>query len=232
MIEYSGIKFYSEENLLVEALTFVLLTCEIDIREKFGLLYYQLQNDYVPWGFSAPIDNDVNNINSVDLFNSLIQVMLRLDVNRKVLQCMHCRTKCSCEVVATYLESEIELFTMQDPPVQVAINHAATLEPEQMTSFDIQNPILLNNQSFIVEVPHCVGTLSSQRQNVMLNDLDTVERSDSSEATLTVRRCNPPFNNYDAWKGHNDDGIPIINFDAMFGHQDKDDLDLQLDCGV
>lgn len=160
--------------------------------------------------------------------------MLRLDVNRKVLQCIHCRTKCSCEVVATYLDSEIDLFTVQDPTSQVVENQAASLEEPEIRTSNIVNPISINNGSFIIDfdVATC-ATLSSQERNMMLNDLDADEQAHDGtrEATLSTC-CIPPVNNFNAWKGHNDDGIPIIDYNAMFGHKDKDDLDLQHDCRV
>lgn len=218
--EYSGMQYYSQENLLVETLTFILLNCDIDIRAKIHLLLYQLHNRYVPWDFKIPKRNNIKNIDSVDLFHSLIKIMMRLDVNKKILQCFHCKTKCSCEVVATFSESEIALFTVQDPPVQVVENKAVIKkEPE--------NPIILNNDTFIIDFELEYQPLSSQMQNVMLNDLDIVEECDSERATLSGCYCDPPTMNHDAWKGHNDDGIPIINFDAMTGHKDKDDLGLQ-----
>lgn len=160
--------------------------------------------------------------------------MLRLDVNRKVLQCIHCRTKCNCEVVATFLDSEIDLFTVQDLTNQVVENQAVlSKEPEIQTS-NISNPVTINNGSFIIDFDVAnYATFSSRERNMMLNDLDADKQAHDGtrEATLSVC-CIPPVDNFNAWKGHNDDGIPIIDYNAMFGHKDKDDLDLQLDCRV
>lgn len=236
LLEYSGIKYYSEENFIVEALTFVLLTCDIDITKKFQLLYYQLQNDYVPWGFSAPRNNDARKLNSVDIFISLVNIMLRLDVSRQVLQCHHCKSKCCCEVVATFLIEEIDLLTMQDPINQIADQN---MEAVNINSSDINeiasiiNPITMLSDSFIIKIEEeCQDFISSQANSV-LNDMDNgVKRKyDAEEATLSSYVINPSLRNYDAWKGHNDEGIPIINFDALFGHTEYD-LDLQLDCRV
>lgn len=246
LLEYSGIKYYSEENFIVEALTFILLTCNIDVTDKFNLLFYQLQNDYVPWGFSAPECNIVENLNSVDVFESLVNIMLRLDVNRKVLQCIHCKTKCSCEMAATFIISELDLFTVQDPIIQV-VEQIDNKAVERLTPEEINETSLINmlSKSFIVEIEEEQNTSFlhngakeerkiSSLQNVMLSDFGTVDQViDDREATLSIHQDEQPHcMNHDAWKGHNDEGIPIINFDAMFGHTDYDDLDLQYNCKV
>lgn len=238
LIEYSGIKYLSEENFIVEALTFLLLTCGIDLQSKFQLLYYQLQNDYVPWGFSAPKNNDANFVNSVEVFISLIDILMRLDVNRRVLQCHHCRTKCSCEVVATFLLSEIDLFTMQDPVQQVEQQLEAAIEDTPVVE-NASTPIVLGDLSkcnFINNkaIDTIVDIDISSQAKVVLNDLDNDDKmiNNSEEATLSGSYSQAVSKNYDTWKGHNDDGIPIINYDALFGHQTIHDPDLQLDCGV
>lgn len=241
LLEYSEIKFYSEENFIIEALTFILLTCNINITDRFQLLYYQLQNNYVPWGFSAPKNKDARNLDSVEVFNSLINIMLRLDVNRKVLQCHHCKSKCSCEVVATFSISEIELFTMQDPIHQAAepppaVNNEET--PDNTTvEASITNAITMRSESFIIDfecnLQECGSqeSLSSQTNSVPNGNNVDARRTNSEEATLSSSYDIPQQKNYDAWKGHNDEGIPIINFDAMFGHSEHDP-DLQLNCKV
>lgn len=232
LLEYSGMKYYSAENFMVETLTFILLMCEIDVKSKFQLFMYQLHNDYVPWGFEDPLHMDAGLLNFTDVFESLINILLRLDVNRKVLQCYHCRSKCSCEVVATYSDSELNLFALQDPIDQVV----ETIADQQRTPDTnviiqhISHPITMLSHSFIIDIPEF--KFFSQNDNSMLNDSEFVKRKrcDTEEATLLVYH-NPNVVNPHVWKGHNDDGIPIINFDAMFGHTDID-LDLQLDCKV
>lgn len=238
LLEYSGIKYFSEENFIVEALTFLLLTCNIDIQDKFQLFYYQLQNDYVPWGFSAPENNDATLIDSVDILTSLIDILMRLDVNRKVLQCHHCRTKCGCDVVATFLVSEIELFTMQDPAQQIVDDKRAVTEYASAVE-NASNPITLgaNKEENFINNETCdiiINSNISSQENSVLNDLDKDNSiASSGEATLSMNYISfPPVPNFDAWKGHNDNGIPIINFDALFGHKAIDDLDLQHDCRV
>lgn len=230
LIEYAQLKFYSEENFIVEALTFVLLTCGIDITSKLRLLYYQLQNDYVPWGFSAPPNRNVKSLNSVDIFESLIEIMLRLDVNKKVLQCYHCKTKCSCEVVATYLVDELRLFTLQDPIEQEAE------QPAEIVNNNIpakDNIIEMKSATFIIDIPEEYVTYSSQTQNGFREahryDKICMVECDDEVATASIERNTPDVINPHIWKGHNDDGIPFINYDAMFGHT-AIDLDLQLDC--
>lgn len=234
LLEYSNIKFYSKENLLVEALTFVLLTCGINIQTQFQLLHYQLQNNYIPWGFSAPKNKDVKFINSVDLFKSLINVFLRLDVNRKVLQCYQCRTKCSCEVVATFKIEEIELFTVQDPIQQVVDSEADNL---MIKAPVITNPIIQLSTSFMYEDElkyERVNQISFQNDNVMLNGFENAERkSEDGEATLSqTQNSFHHIDNFDAWNGHNDDGIPLFNYVANFTLSERHDFDLQLDCKV
>lgn len=227
LIEYSGLVFYSRENFIVEALTFLLLNFEVDIRDKFNLLMYQMNNKYVPWGFDAPKDNDVNKINYLDVFKSLINILLRLDVNRKVLQCYHCRTKCSCDVVATNLISELELFTLQDSNEQVV--HIE--EPLKLTPV-MTSPILMNGNSFIIEIPdEHEQHISSNHNIVMHNDSELPIWKGEHNGATPVMTPSTSMKHDSAWKGHNDDGIPIINFDALFGHTPKDhDLDLQRSC--
>lgn len=222
--ECADMRYYARDNLLVETLTFILLNCKIDIRSKLRLFCYQVNSKYVPWDFSVPKKNSLKNLHYVDFFKSLIQVMLRLDVNRQVLQCYHCKTKCSCEVVATYSDSELDLFTMQDSTPQVIEPEAEIIEPE--------NPITLNNGTFIIDVEYHFDEISSLGKNVMLIDSDQVEVNNEGVATHSICYVDPPLPGYDAWKGHNDDGIPFINFDALCGHKDKDDLGLQQDCRV
>lgn len=213
-----------------------MLTCEIDITNKFQLLYYQLQNNYVPWGFSAPENNDACKIDSVDIFMSLINIILRLDVSRKVLQCHHCKSKCSCDVVATFLVEELDLLTMQDPISQVAdvnLKAVVNIAPDIDISASITNPITVGGKSFIIEIEHISQDVTSSQENSVLNEMDNgiSNKSNAEEATLPSTYINPQLQDYNAWKGHNDEGIPIINFDAMFGHTEYD-LDLQLDCRV
>lgn len=229
LIEYSGLRFYSEENFLLEALTFILLTCNIDIQDKFNLFYYQLQNDYVPWDFSAPIDDDVNDLNFLDLFKSLVNVFLRLDVNRKVMQCYHCRSKCSCDVVATFLLEELNIFTMQDPIKQEANQNA---ENENTPVRKFENQINMLSSSFIVDIPEFYQHISSQNFDATLRDNGNScsDKHDSRDATPLCNHT-PDVENPHIWKGHSDEGIPFINFDAMYGHTEND-LDLQLDCKV
>lgn len=212
-----------------------MLTCEIDITDKFQLLYYQLQNDYVPWGFSAPENNDAHKVDSVDVFMSLINIMLRLDVSRKVLQCYHCKSKCSCDVVATFSIEELDLLTVQDPVSQVAdvsLKAVVDMAPDTNLIASIANPITMLSKSFIVEKEFNSQEVTSSQENSVLNEMDNgVSFSNTEEATLHSNYNNPQPQNHNAWKGHNDEGIPIINFDAMFGHTEYD-LDLQLDCRV
>lgn len=229
LLEYSGIKFYSMENFIVETLTYLLLMCDIDVRSKFQLLMYQLHNNYVPWDVEDPLNKDVKSLDFVGVFDSLISILLRLDVNRKVLQCYHCKSKCCCEVVATFMETELNLFTLQDP-----INQVVDIKAEEIVIVPdhvIKNPINMLSKSFIVDIEFSEPQISSQT-NSMHNVLDNVEKEycEDKEATLPIIH-NPSIINPHAWKGHNDDGIPIINFDAMFGHTDYD-LDLQPDCKV
>lgn len=245
LIEYADLKFYSEENFIVEALTFVLLTCEIDITSKFQLLYYQIQNDYVPWGFSAPPKKNVLKLDFKAVFVSLIDIFLRLDVNRLVLQCHHCKTKCSCEVVATFLTSNLTEFTLQDLVEQETHNNTVNLAPasieqscvtnnkeinaESNVPFNLGNPITALSDSFIViDIPNVDFPSNLNSPTDIVNDDKVYYETEVATPSVSY---NPDVINPHFWKGHNDEGVPIINFDAMFGHT-AIDLDLQLDCKV
>lgn len=132
IIKCAELKFYSQENLLVETATYLALLCDIDIYKSFDLLMYLVHQRYIPWSFDIPKKRDIKNLDRLQFFKSLNKLLSCLDVKTKRLQCINCRTKRDCTTISLFTNDELELFTVQDP------------EP-----LAINNPIEVRGQSFI-----------------------------------------------------------------------------------